>query len=194
MGIGLDTATLLTGLLVFAARMSDVALGTIRMIATVQGRLIVSFVLGFFEVNLWLVVITAVVVMVQENPILAVFYGLGFSSGNVLGIYLERRIALGHVIIRMLTPTARGYTIAARLRAQGFGVTVFKGEGLKGPVEELVVVCPRKRMKKALDTARGIEPDIFFVTEMPGQVRRLHNADAIAGGAKGGWQTILKRK
>ena len=34
----IDTATLLTGLWIFAARICDVALGTVRTIVTVQGK------------------------------------------------------------------------------------------------------------------------------------------------------------
>ena len=37
------------------------------------------------------------------QPILGVFYALGFSTGNVVGIILERRIAFGHIILRIIS-------------------------------------------------------------------------------------------
>lgn len=187
---GVDWPLLLTGLAVFAARVLDVSLGTVRTIATVQGRMLTAFVLGLFEVTAWLVVITTIVSRVVEEPVLAVFYAFGFSTGNVLGIFIERRIAMGYVAVKLLSYT-QGREIAAALREQGFRVTVFEGEGARGKVNELYTVLPRKWTAKVLKIAQGIEPGVFYVTESPGMIRRWTPDIPIR---PTGWRAIFKRK
>jgi hypothetical protein len=49
-------------------------MGTMRTISIVQGRTKIAFILGFFEVSMWLVVISAVVNQILSKPI------LGFST------------------------------------------------------------------------------------------------------------------
>ncbi|MCB1119920.1 MAG: hypothetical protein KJT03_00095, partial [Verrucomicrobiae bacterium] len=65
--------------LVFLSRVMDVSIGTIRTLATVQGRMVLAFILGLFEVTIWLLVIATVVNTVLDRPWLLAFYALGFS-------------------------------------------------------------------------------------------------------------------
>jgi len=46
-----DTNTLLTGVVIFLARICDVSLGTVRTIVTVQGRSVIAFFLAIFEIR-----------------------------------------------------------------------------------------------------------------------------------------------
>lgn len=190
MEIGLDFVTLLTGLLVFSARILDVSLGTIRTISIVNGRTKTAFLLGFFEVSIWLLVISAVVPRILEKPILAVFYALGFSTGNVVGIKLEHWLALGHIVLRIITPHG-GRRMAERLREAGLAVTTFQGEGLSGPVTELYVACRRRDVGRILQIAKGIEPDFFYVTEPTGAVSRVYRPTMTQFT---GWRAVFKRK
>lgn len=42
-------------LLIFALRIVDVSIGTLRIIMVVQGRVAISMIMGFFEVLIWIV-------------------------------------------------------------------------------------------------------------------------------------------
>ncbi|MBN2585900.1 MAG: hypothetical protein JXR55_01280, partial [Candidatus Fermentibacteraceae bacterium] len=106
---------LLTGLLVFLARVLDVSLGTIRTISIIQGRTVLAFFLGFIEVSIWLGVISAVIGQVQANPVMAVFYALGFATGNVIGIMIERRLAMGSMVIKIMARDS-AHRLATRIR------------------------------------------------------------------------------
>jgi len=176
--------------LVFFSRVLDVSIGTVRTIATVQGRIVLAFILGLFEVTIWLVVIATVVNTVLERPWLLVFYALGFSTGNVAGILIEQRLALGHTILRVFTgPHAQAVT--DQLRAAGFRLTRFQGEGARGPVFELQVVCERKELTRALSIVQQINPDIFYLCETPTRVRRAGTA---SGMTINDWFGRFKRK
>jgi uncharacterized protein YebE (UPF0316 family) len=47
---------LLTGMIVFVARICDVSIGTVRTIVTVQGRTVIAFFLATFEITIWVTV------------------------------------------------------------------------------------------------------------------------------------------
>jgi uncharacterized protein YebE (UPF0316 family) len=178
-------------LVVFFSRVFDVSIGTIRMIATVQGRIFMAFVLGLFEVTIWLIVIATVVNTVLARPWLLIFYALGFSTGNVVGIILERRLALGHAVLRVITGK-NAEKIKNALTVGGFRVTQFEGVGALGPVSELQIVCERKLLTRALQLVQSIDPEVFYLCETPTRVRRFGNQMAgpdasLVGG-------IIKRK
>ena len=124
---------IVTGLLIFFARICDVSIGTVRTIMTVQGRTVISFILAFFEITIWVLVASTVINQLKEKPILIVFYAFGYATGNVVGIVVERKLAFGVIILKLLTRTA-GQKVADYLREKGQPVTVFVGEGMKGPV------------------------------------------------------------
>ena len=80
------------GVIIFFARIIDVSVGTLRTISIIQGRTKMAFYLGFIEISMWLAVLSAVLKKVMENPMLAIFYAAGFSTGNVVGILIEKNL------------------------------------------------------------------------------------------------------
>jgi uncharacterized protein YebE (UPF0316 family) len=186
----LDPTTLATGVLVFLARVFDVTLGTLRTISTVQGRTRTAFALGFFEITMWLVVISTVISEVTSKPVLGFFYALGFSTGNVVGILVEQRLALGRAVVRVIS-TTHGREIANRIRELGHRVTSFAGEEPQGPVNLLFVVCLRKQVPVVVAALRAIEPEAFYTVDMLGPTGRATRP--IMQPATG-WRALIKRK
>ncbi|KPK28583.1 MAG: hypothetical protein AMJ61_01770 [Desulfobacterales bacterium SG8_35_2] len=184
------TSILLTGITIFLARIVDVSLGTLRTISIVQGRTWVSFWLGFGEIIIWLWVISTVVPQVKDIPILAIFYALGFAFGNMVGIRIERLLAFGHIIIRVISREHYSQMTNA-LRQAGFGVTTFQGEGMNGPVVELYIVCRRRQLREVIKIVHFIEPNAFYITEQVGEVSKIYRPilTPITG-----WRAILKKK
>ena len=170
--MALDPHTLLVGIAVFGARIVDQSISAVRTISIVQGRKRTAFFLGFVEVTIWLTVISQVLHKVKDEPWLGLFYALGFSTGNYLGILLEQRLAIGNLVLRVIS-ARQGRGMAEAIRAIGFSVTTFTGEGRFGPVTEVLVVCPRRRLADVLTVVRGIEPDAFYLTESTSSVSRL---------------------
>lgn len=179
-----------TGVAIFLARIADVALGTLRTISIIQGRKWMAFGLGFFEVSLWLIVISTVIHKIQEIPILGVFYALGFTAGNIVGIKIESWLALGYIILRVISRN-NSRELAYRIREVGYSVTVFQGEGRDGPVAELYIVCRRRDFKLLLQLVQQIEPTAFYVTEHAGAVSKVYRPvlQPVTG-----WRAILKKK
>jgi uncharacterized protein YebE (UPF0316 family) len=188
---GFDLATILLGIVIFLARVTDVSMGTMRTISIVQGRTKIAFLLGFVEVSMWLVIISTVIHRISDKPVLGVFYALGFSTGNVVGILLEKRIAFGHIILRIIS-TRSGKEIAEKIRQTGHAVTTFQGEGLSGPVTMLYVVCPRKEQNQVVQTVRSIEPDAFYTVDQAGSVSKIYRP--CLPNEPTGWRATFKKK
>jgi len=187
---GLDSQTILIGVLIFLARITDVSMGTMRTISIVQGRTKRAFFLGFVEISMWLIVISTVVNRIASHPILGIFYAFGFSTGNVVGIMLERKLAFGNIILRVIS-TQSGMMMADKVRAAGYAVTTFHGEGMNGPVMELYIVCRRRDFDDIIGRVRNIEPNAFYLTEQAGNVSKIYRPSMQRAT---GWRAILKMK
>jgi len=166
MEVTFDIEILLTGLIIFAARIVDVSVGTIRLLAIVSGRTFLAFSLGFIEVSLWLVIVAKVLNEISNKPLLGLFFALGFSAGNAVGILLDKKIALGHLVLKIfILGKINGKEIADKIRKSGFSVTTFDGEGESGAITELNIVCRKRELKKIVQIVKILDPDAFYITE-----------------------------
>lgn len=175
---------------IYFARIADVSIGTLRTISVVQGRVRLSVFLGFFEVLIWAMAVTQVIARLHESPVLLVAYAAGFATGNAIGIALDRRLALGNAVLRLITH-ADGAALASLLRAHGQVVTTFAGQGRDGPVCLLYMVCARKKIPAILADARAADPDIFFVAE---PVQSMRGALTTIRAHDTGFATVFKKK
>ena len=89
-------------LLIFLARICDVTLGTIRIIAVSKGLKRLAPFLGFFEVFIWILAISRIMQNLN-NPICYIAYAGGFAAGNYVGMKVEEKVALGIILIRVIT-------------------------------------------------------------------------------------------
>lgn len=164
MEVFFDIETVLTGLVIFAARIVDVSVGTIRLLAIVSGRTFLAFFLGFIEISLWLVIVAKVLNEISNKPLLGLFFALGFSAGNAVGILLDKKIALGHLVLKIFI-RSNGKEIADKIRKRGFPVTTFDGEGEYGAITELNIVCRKRELKKIVQIIKSLDPEAFYITE-----------------------------
>ena len=88
--------------LIFLARICDVTLDTLRIIYVSRGMKFLAPAIGFVEVLIWLVAITQIFKNLS-NPICYVAYAGGFAMGNFIGIIIEEKMAIGTVVIRIIT-------------------------------------------------------------------------------------------
>lgn len=187
----MDQTILITGLIVMLARILDVALGTMRTIVIVQGRMITAFFLGFLEITIWVTVVGTVITQIKESPILVIFYSLGFALGNVVGIVAEKKVALGPIILKVFVTEEYKEKVLEVFRQLFVGVTTFSGMGVRGPVTEIYAICRRKDLKLILPPLLKINPHLFYVTEQARDVSRLLRPIQTP---LTGWRAILKKK
>jgi uncharacterized protein YebE (UPF0316 family) len=151
---------ILTALLIFALRIVDVSIGTVRVIYTIRGQKLISTGLGACESFIWIFAISRAFKYV-DNPLSMVGWALGFATGTFVGIALDQWIGSGSILMRVIS---RNHALRLRelLHAEGFGVTAIQGQGRDGNVLVIFVVAPRKR------TGDGVDEEVICVTRYPG--------------------------
>jgi uncharacterized protein YebE (UPF0316 family) len=155
-------------LLIFLARILDVSIGTMRFMFIARGARGAAVLTGFFESLIWLIMIGQIIQNLH-NVFCYIAYAGGFAAGNYIGMRLEERLALGKVVLRIITQKPADELVAA-LRARRFGVTKVAAEGASGPVCVLFMVLPRADIDGAVGLSQQHNPNAFYTIE---DVRRV---------------------
>jgi len=147
-------------LLVFVAELCVITLSTVRIICLGRGQKVLASAIGFFEVSIWLFAIGQIM---QNLSNLGCYLGFacGFTAGNFLGVLVERRLGLGTLVVRIITPQEAG-RLVERLRAAHYGVTCIEGEGAAGPVTVVLTVIPRKELAGVVAIIKEFDPRCFY--------------------------------
>lgn len=156
-------------LLIFSSRIFDVSLGTMRIVFVSKGLLRLAPLVGFFEVLIWIIAIKEVM-QNMTNIIGYVAYAGGFAMGNYVGLKLEKRLAIGSSMIRVVTgrdPDSLFQTLISR----GIGVTRVKGEGSQGEVGILFMIVRRADIDSVVDLVKKHNPNAFYTIEDVRSVR-----------------------
>jgi len=154
---------LILPLFIFLARICDVSLDTLRIIFISKGYKFVAPVIGFFEVLIWIMVITRIMQNL-DNWICYVAYAGGFATGNFVGMVLDEKLAIGFEMVRVITKKDAHELINA-LRKAGYGVTSVNAMGMQGEVGILYVVINRKKLNEVIGMIHQYNPNAFFTIE-----------------------------
>lgn len=150
-------------LFLFALRILNNAIGTVRVILITRDQRFLASVLAFMEALIFAVVF-ANVVSDLTNIANLLAYCLGFSIGGYVGMAIESRFITSYVTVNIITHE-RGHHVATALRERGFGVTETVGEGRDGMVLILRSVISRRDVPDVLATVREVQPEAFVSVE-----------------------------
>ena len=157
-------------LLIFGLRLVDVSLGTVRVIMISRGRRKIAPLLGFVEVTIWVVAISQVITNL-DNVFNILAYSGGFAAGTLVGMWIEDKLALGHVGISIISMT-HGPKIVQKLRQANYGVTELIGSGRSGMVNLITTIVPRKDVEDVFQLVNRIDPKSFIAVDDMKAVRR----------------------
>ena len=164
--------TLGNALLIFLLRVTDVSMGTVRTIMIMRGMRKWAALIGFVEVSIWVVAIGRVIGNL-DTVWTVVGYSGGFATGTLLGMWIEDKLALGYVDIRVVS-TTKGQEIAQIIRQAGYGATQLQAEGQSGPVYITSVVAPRKQIADIIRLVNKVDATAFVTVEEARHVVRGH--------------------
>ena len=150
-------------LLVFSARILDVSMGTLRIIFVAKGLKHFAAILGFFESLIWLIAVAQVMQNLNSWQTYVAF-ALGFAAGNYVGVVLEERIALGNLLIRVITMKEADELVDV-LRKSGYGVTSVDAQGESGPVKLIFSITKRRNLGKIIAIIKKYNPNAFYTIE-----------------------------
>ncbi|MDL2295037.1 DUF5698 domain-containing protein [Ruminococcaceae bacterium OttesenSCG-928-D13] len=157
---------------IFLAKMIEVSLSTVRNVLINRGEKIRGAIIGFFEVLIWIIVVSNVLDSLSEDPLQAVIYCLAFACGNYLGVIIENKLAIGTACIQAMVTEDMKDELSDALRGRGFGVTIIQGQGMEQTVDVLMIYLKRKCLEEAIGLIREYCPTALITVN---DVRQLRN-------------------
>jgi len=136
---------------------------TLRFMLTMRGKQGISWVLGFIESVLFVVTMGAVLNDLS-NVLYVVGYSAGFATGNVVGMTIEKRLAIGFSHIKIITKQ-HGEALAEALRKMDYAVTEIPAHGKDGSVSLCDMSVRRKDVPAIEKLALEVDPEAFITVE-----------------------------
>ena len=159
----MDFTLFLSAMSIFALRILDVSIGTLRIGMLVRGRRGLAGAFSFVESLIWLVA-AAQVLSNLDSPAKFVAYAGGYAAGTMLGSTLERWLAVGDSLVRVVAPV-HSPSLSDALRQEGFYATVVNGSGRDGDVRISFSVVPRRRVQEVLELIQRVNPQAYVTVE-----------------------------
>ena len=169
-------------LLIVLARVIDVSIGTIRIVFVSRGNKIIAPILGFFEVLIWLLAIGQIMRNLS-NFMCYIAYGTGFALGTYMGLLIEEKLALGVLLVRIITQKDAGELIEA-LKQANYGVTSVPAYGTSGKVDVIFTVIKRSAIDNVLQIINRFNPRAFYSIENVKAVREGNFPDQMVDESK----------
>lgn len=96
-------------LLIFMAKITDVSMGTIRIVLISKNKRKSASILSFFEMFIWIMAISKIMKNL-DNLACCIAYAVGYSAGVYIGMVIEERVSKGE-----FTPSFKKSSILSRL-------------------------------------------------------------------------------
>jgi uncharacterized protein YebE (UPF0316 family) len=154
---------LIMPLLIFCARVCDVSINTLRIMFMMNGKKNIAPILGFFEALIWLLAIGQIFQNIN-NPMSYIAYAGGFAMGTFVGMTIEEKLALGRVLVRIITP-APVPELIEYMKSQNYRFTSVGAEGRYGKVNLLFTVMKRDALHQFISKVKALDSKAFYTIE-----------------------------
>jgi uncharacterized protein YebE (UPF0316 family) len=150
-------------ILIFFARITDVTFGTFRIVMVSKGNKYMAPILGFFEVLIWIIVIGKVMQNL-DHWVNIIAYAAGYATGNLVGLLIEDKVAIGIVRIQIIT-AIQASELIAKLIESGYGITHSEANGANGKVSIIYSIINRKQIPVFVEMIGKYNPNAFYSIE-----------------------------
>jgi len=150
-------------ILIFFARICDVSLGTIQLIFITRGYRRLAPIVGFFEILIYLAALTQIMRNLN-NVTNYIAYAGGFATGTYVGMWLDDKLSLGTVVIRIVT-NRDATDLINRFKMENYGVTAVNAMGALGPVQIILTIVKRIRVPDVVALIKQFNPQAFYTIE-----------------------------
>ncbi len=152
-------------IMIFFLKMIEVSVAVVRIILITRGQKLIGSFLSFFELLLWLFLVTTVLIGITEDPIKALVYAAGFAVGQFIGTVIESKIALGNVRVEAIVIRDHEDSLATILRDKGYAITTIKAQGMVLPRSILLFYVPRKRLSLLVKELKIYQKNVVITVE-----------------------------
>ena len=159
-------------LLIFVARVADVSLATMRVMYIMNGARRWAPFLGFFEALIWLLAIGQIFQNIS-NVYSYLAYASGYASGTYIGMRIEAKIAMGRMVVRVISKQDT-MDLIDWLVSAGYRYNTVEATDNEGNANILFTVIPRSKLDGFLKAVRYFQPDAYYTVE---SVKRVSEDD-----------------
>ncbi|MBR3090684.1 MAG: DUF2179 domain-containing protein [Bacteroidetes bacterium] len=150
-------------ILIVLARVSDVSVGTIRIIMIGKGYRKVAPFLGFIEIFIWILAISQIMQNLN-NFVYYIAYATGYALGTYIGMGLESKLSLGNVVVRIIMDKHADDLIQV-LKDNNHNFTVVDAEGKFGDVKIILMISQRHLLPETIGLIEEYTPHAFYSIE-----------------------------
>ncbi len=173
-------------LLIFVARVADVSLATMRVMYIMNGARRWAPLLGFFEALIWLLAIGQIFQNIS-NGYSYLAYASGYAAGTYIGMYIESKIAMGRMVVRVITKQDTS-GLMDWLVNSGYRYNTMEAADHEGNANILFTVIPRSKLDGFLKAIRYLQPDAYYTVE---SVKRASDDDLILDRQPKQWRRYM---
>ena len=88
----LNDLGIISYIIIFFAKIVEVSISTVRIMFVAKGERAKAAIIAFFEILIWIVIVSSVLSNLSEDPVKAVVYAAAFAIGNYLGVFIEGKL------------------------------------------------------------------------------------------------------
>ena len=140
----------------------EVSMATLRIVLITKDERLKGATIGFFEVILWVILVSTVLTNITEDPMKVVIYALGFAMGNYVGSMLENKLAIGTTNIEAIVLKEHGEQLSHLLRTVGLAVTAVEANGMRDKREILMLHVPRKKARETVKLIKSFQHNVVI--------------------------------
>ena len=154
---------LLICLKIYAARILDVSLGTLRTIFFVKGKTIEPFLIAFFEVLIWFLIAREALNTEGNIYLIAVSYAGGYATGTYIGTLLSKVLIKGVVGVQVVVSEPVD-VIINKLREKDYSVSVIdlKDTYDGNPKDMLYIQVNNSKLKELTNIIKRYDKNAFI--------------------------------
>jgi uncharacterized protein YebE (UPF0316 family) len=168
--IDLTPAALAFATMLFALRVLNYAISTLRLVFIGRGFKFFAAALAFLEAFIFAVVMGQIVSDLTDVTNLMA-YCLGASAGSYVGMVIENRFIVSYSTVTVITHE-KGKEILSALHDSNYGATISKGQGRDGEVDIIRSSASNRDVPRMIEIIRELHPDAFIDVEAVKTIQR----------------------
>lgn len=153
---------LLLYVMILVLKTIEVSMATLRIVLITKDERLKGAVIGFFEVVLWVILVSTVLTNITEDPFKVLVYAFGFAIGNFVGSKLENKLAIGNTNIEAIVKKEHGKQLSILLRKMGLAVTAVEAYGMNNKREILYMHVPRKKVNETIKLIKSFQHNVVI--------------------------------
>lgn len=149
-------------ILILLLQLVYVPMLTLRTIFLIKNMTAIASILGFIEALIYVFGLS-LVFSGDQGPVAMLVYAIGYGIGILIGGAIENKLAIGYnnLIVNLVEKNTE---LIRHMREEGFGVTVYEGEGRDSKRYRLDILTKRNREEELLAIIDQYDPRAFIVS------------------------------